>query len=147
MAGQVFTVVHEITEAIFRLIREEPALVLLYGDLGVGKTHLVRQVLARFGADRLVRSPSFVLLNLYDVDSGIRVGHLDLYRLLNTSDTSERIVEELGLTDYIGVIPLFIEWPQPIVDFLYYFKDAVPIYKVTITLDDQGIRRYELSRA
>ena len=73
--------------------------VLLSGDLGAGKTVLVRGVGEALGISG-VRSPSFTLINEYD--SG-RVVHADLYRLDDASS--------LGLEDYEDSI-LFVEWPD-----------------------------------
>ena len=59
----------------------EPGIcVLLYGDLGAGKTVLVRGVGEALGISG-VRSPSFTLINEYEADSGVFVIHSDLYRL------------------------------------------------------------------
>ena len=75
--------------------------VLLSGDLGAGKTVLVRGVgeaLGIFG----VRSPSFTLINEYDSDS-LLIVHADLYRLDDASS--------LGLEEYEDSV-LFVEWPD-----------------------------------
>lgn len=76
--------------------------VLLYGDLGAGKTVLVRGVGEALGISG-VRSPSFTLINEYESGSGIFVVHADLYRLDDASS--------LGLEEYEDVI-MFVEWPE-----------------------------------
>ena len=75
--------------------------VLLYGDLGAGKTVLVRGVGEALGISG-VRSPSFTLINEYDSDS-LFVAHADLYRLDDASS--------LGLEEYEDGV-LFVEWPE-----------------------------------
>lgn len=75
--------------------------VLLYGDLGAGKTVLVRGVGEALGISG-VRSPSFTLINEYDSDS-LFVAHADLYRLDDASS--------LGLEEYEDGV-LFVEWPD-----------------------------------
>ncbi len=76
--------------------------VLLYGDLGAGKTVLVRGVGEALGISG-VRSPSFTLINEYEADSGIFVIHSDLYRLDDAGT--------LGLEEYEDYV-LFVEWPD-----------------------------------
>ncbi len=82
-------------------------LVLLEGDLGVGKTALARAVIRSLlddpGLD--VPSPSFALVQPYD-GHGHSILHADLYRL-----TSERETDELGLFDRADSIVL-VEWPE-----------------------------------
>ena len=75
--------------------------VLLYGDLGAGKTVLVRGVGEALGISG-VRSPSFTLINEYDSDS-LFIAHADLYRLDDASS--------LGLEEYEDGV-LFVEWPE-----------------------------------
>ncbi|MDR1048453.1 MAG: tRNA (adenosine(37)-N6)-threonylcarbamoyltransferase complex ATPase subunit type 1 TsaE [Synergistaceae bacterium] len=79
--------------------------VLLSGELGTGKTVLVRGVGDALGVTR-VRSPSFTLVNEYRT-AGFLLAHADLYRLEPGG------AEELGLEEYTdegGV--LFVEWPD-----------------------------------
>ena len=82
-------------------------LVLLGGDLGVGKTALARAVIRGLlddpGLD--VPSPSFALVQPYE-GHGHSILHADLYRL-----TSEREIDELGLLDRADTIVL-VEWPE-----------------------------------
>jgi tRNA threonylcarbamoyl adenosine modification protein YjeE len=82
-------------------------LVLLEGDLGVGKTALARAVIRTLlgdpGLD--VPSPSFALVQPYE-GHGHSILHADLYRL-----TSEREIDELGLFDRADAIVL-LEWPE-----------------------------------
>ena len=86
----------------------EPGIcVLLYGDLGAGKTVLVRGVGEALGISG-VRSPSFTLINEYESDSGILVNviHSDLYRLDDAG--------ALGLEEFLVSEDsvLFVEWPE-----------------------------------
>ncbi len=81
--------------------------VLLYGDLGAGKTVFVRGVGEAFGISG-VRSPSFTLINEYETPSGMYIIHADLYRLESEG------VYALGLGEYAGADDsvLFVEWPD-----------------------------------
>jgi tRNA threonylcarbamoyladenosine biosynthesis protein TsaE len=84
-----------------------PCIIYLDGDLGTGKTTLVRGVLRGLGHSGSVRSPTYTLLEPYEFN-GMRLYHLDLYRL---SDPEE--LEFLGLRDLLGAESvLFVEWPE-----------------------------------
>lgn len=82
-------------------------LVSLYGDLGSGKSTLVRGVLRGAGYLGRVPSPTFTLMETYETVLPL-LCHLDLYRL---SDMSE--LELLGIRDYLdGNWTIWVEWPQ-----------------------------------
>jgi len=79
----------------------------LTGDLGAGKTTFVRGLLQALGVTRPVRSPSYGLMELYDV-ADRQVLHLDLYRLHDPDE-----LENLGLRDYHQPGSLWlVEWPD-----------------------------------
>ncbi len=81
--------------------------VFLQGELGAGKTTLVRGLLRALGVEGTVQSPTYTLLECYETPAG-RVLHLDLYRLAGDAE-----VASLGLRDELnpGVL-LLIEWPE-----------------------------------
>ena len=92
-----------------RLAALLPAACVLYleGDLGTGKTTLTRGILRGLGHCGAVRSPTYTLIEPYQVPSG-PVYHLDLYRLADPEE-----LEYLGLRDFMGEDARWvIEWPD-----------------------------------
>jgi len=79
--------------------------VALSGPLGSGKTTLARAIIAALGHEGEVPSPTFTILETYDLDPPLV--HADFYRL-----ESPREAEELGLDDYRDGAALIAEWPE-----------------------------------
>jgi tRNA threonylcarbamoyladenosine biosynthesis protein TsaE len=112
MTSQTTTHSAEETIAFGRSLAAElspPLIVLLRGDLGAGKTTLVKGIAEGFGAARAedVTSPTFTLVHEYH-GPDIILYHIDLYRI----DT-QRDLETLGLDDLLGPNSiLLIEWGE-----------------------------------
>jgi tRNA threonylcarbamoyladenosine biosynthesis protein TsaE len=86
---------------------QSAGIITLKGELGTGKTTIVRGALEARGITSGVRSPTYTLVEYYDL-SGLAVAHFDLYRL---GDPEE--LEYLGYRDYVQSDTLcFIEWPE-----------------------------------
>ncbi|HEX6638985.1 MAG TPA: tRNA (adenosine(37)-N6)-threonylcarbamoyltransferase complex ATPase subunit type 1 TsaE [Steroidobacteraceae bacterium] len=81
--------------------------ITLSGDLGAGKSTFARGALRALGASGTLKSPSYTLMELYDLPP-MHVVHLDLYRLRDPAE-----LENLGLADFHrpGYLWL-IEWPE-----------------------------------
>ncbi|WP_394693035.1 tRNA (adenosine(37)-N6)-threonylcarbamoyltransferase complex ATPase subunit type 1 TsaE [Hyphobacterium sp.] len=82
-------------------------IVLLHGDLGMGKTTLARGMIAALCGVTDAPSPTYTLVQSYDTESGDWLLHADLYRI---EDESE--LEELGLDDAFEDAICLIEWPD-----------------------------------
>lgn len=88
-------------------LEENPAVVWLAGGLGSGKTTFARGALRALGVRGTVRSPTYTLLERYELDA-LTVVHLDLYRLRDAGE-----LEPLGLRELHKPLHLwFIEWPE-----------------------------------
>jgi tRNA threonylcarbamoyladenosine biosynthesis protein TsaE len=97
-----------------------PLCVAIRGDLGAGKTTLVRAICRGYGVDAEVTSPTYALVHEY-VAPRSRVFHLDLYRLERESD-----LMNIGWFDILasGALVL-VEWPERAGSFLP--NDNVPL--------------------
>lgn len=105
------------------------AIYCLQGELGAGKTTLVKGIAEGLGISDEITSPTFTLMNIYNVKNHPTVKnlvHIDTYRLKD-----EQELLDIGVEDYLGEpgIVTIIEWPEKIAGLL---KDKKI---VTITLE------------
>lgn len=121
-----------------------PNLVIaLVGDLGAGKTTLTKGIGKALGVKKVINSPTFTIMKIYDTtDKAIKkLYHLDVYRITNSHDDAE--LEEYFYMDGIAVI----EWAHIIDDLLPESAWEVEIIdlgdnirKVTINADEKLIK-------
>lgn len=103
-------------------------LVFLNGDLGAGKTTLTRGVIRAAGYKGVVKSPTYTLVEEYDLGSS-KVYHFDLYRVKEPEE-----LEWIGIRDYLEQQSLcFIEWPELGKGFL-----PTPDIELTLTTKNEG---------
>jgi tRNA threonylcarbamoyladenosine biosynthesis protein TsaE len=102
--------------------------VSLYGDLGSGKTQLVKGICRLLGVTQTVNSPTFIIVNEYSSSAFPFIYHFDLYRM-----KTEQEVLNIGFTDYIGKDSIvLIEWPEHIENIL-----PANTYKIHIAHSDE----------
>jgi tRNA threonylcarbamoyladenosine biosynthesis protein TsaE len=82
---------------------------LFTGELGSGKTTLIKAICKQLGVSEYVASPTFSLVNTYHLASGNLIHHIDAYRLI---DMEEAI--EMDFPFYFETGYCFIEWPSKI---------------------------------
>ena len=88
--------------------------VALHGEMGAGKTTLIRAVADALGVEDQVTSPTFALVNQYEGANGERLFHFDFYRI-----DDEREAFDLGYEEYFYSGDLcFVEWPEKIESLL-----------------------------
>ena len=117
-----------------KLVKDKGCFVNLYGEIGAGKTALVRLTAEALGVIEKVTSPSFVILNEYH-SASIPVYHFDLYRLEHVGIST--IAEELR--EYSeGKKITFVEWAE-------FSQGELPFERIEInvTYDDDDNRNYE----
>ncbi|WP_350285953.1 tRNA (adenosine(37)-N6)-threonylcarbamoyltransferase complex ATPase subunit type 1 TsaE [uncultured Croceitalea sp.] len=93
-----------------------------YGDMGAGKTTLIKAMLKTLEAKDLGNSPTFGIVNEYhDTDGNLLAYHFDFYRLNN-----EEEAYDMGLEDYFDTdAHIFIEWPEHIPNLLPEDHNAI----------------------
>ncbi|MBI5221354.1 MAG: tRNA (adenosine(37)-N6)-threonylcarbamoyltransferase complex ATPase subunit type 1 TsaE [Candidatus Magasanikbacteria bacterium] len=111
-------------------------ILLLEGELGAGKTTLVKGLAAGLGIQYEITSPTFTLMNTYPVNSDKikTLVHIDTYRL---KDEEELI--EIGVEDYLGKPDTLciIEWPEKVSGLL---KNKITT-TITIEHDEDNQRK------
>ncbi|MEP7262862.1 MAG: tRNA (adenosine(37)-N6)-threonylcarbamoyltransferase complex ATPase subunit type 1 TsaE [Bacteroidota bacterium] len=93
----------------------------LYGNMGAGKTTLVKELCTVLGALDVVSSPTYAIMNEYHTRSGTSIFHFDFYRLKNISEAYD-----LGYENYFFSNSFcFVEWPEKIESLLDFPKASI----------------------
>ena len=82
-------------------------IILLKGELGTGKTTLIKSILKNLGIEENITSPTFSIVNQYST-SNLLINHFDLYRVKSLKE-----LDVIGFEEYLdneGIT--FIEWPK-----------------------------------
>jgi tRNA threonylcarbamoyladenosine biosynthesis protein TsaE len=102
----------EVAQAVLKAAGDR-RIFTLQGDLGAGKTTLVKAFCACLGTGDVVKSPTFALVNTYDAPGG-EVFHFDFYRINRLEEAYD-----LGFEEYFDSGNYcFIEWPEMIAPLL-----------------------------
>ena len=120
--------IHFVSDHIKDLINNY-TIFLFEGDMGSGKTTLIKQIVKDIGISENVKSPTFSLVNEY-IENDLIIFHFDLYRI-----NKENELDSIGFYEYLDSGKLcFIEWPNIAIQNIY--KDYVLI-KISITGDSE----------
>lgn len=108
---------------------------LFYGEMGVGKTTLIKEICKALNIDDVTHSPTFSLVNEYQTTNNETVYHFDFYRIENEEEALD-----MGIEDYLYSNNwCLIEWPENV-------KNLLPLETVSvhITLLENGMRNIQL---
>ena len=120
--------IHVVSDQIKDLINNY-TIFLFEGDMGSGKTTLIKQVVKDIGISENVKSPTFSLVNEY-IENDLIIFHFDLYRI-----NKENELDSIGFYEYLDSEKLcFIEWPNIAIQNIN--KDYVLI-KISVISDSE----------
>ena len=118
----------------------ESGVLAVHGEMGVGKTTLVKDLCKVLGVEDEVSSPTFGLVNIYKAGERV-INHIDLYRLKNAEEAETAGVFELFYSDALTIV----EWPERIADEL---PEKLMLLKIDLCekFNHDSSRRLVLSR-
>ncbi|WP_405604401.1 tRNA (adenosine(37)-N6)-threonylcarbamoyltransferase complex ATPase subunit type 1 TsaE [Polaribacter sp. Asnod1-A03] len=107
---------------------------LFFGQMGVGKTTLIKEICKQLGVLDNISSPTFSLVNEYQTSNNQKVFHFDFYRI-----TDEEEALDMGIEDYLYNNDwCLIEWPENIENLLPL--DAVKIHLTILDNEQRNIQ-------
>ncbi len=115
-----------------QLIKSYPTdkLFIFEGQMGSGKTTLIKIICKQLGVIDTTSSPTFSMINEYRTEKGSKIYHMDFYRIKNLEE-----VYDMGYEDYFySDNYCFIEWPEKIAELL-------PENAVHVNICLQGVER------
>lgn len=101
----------------------EHNILLFYGEMGVGKTTLIKEIVKQLGVSENVSSPTFSLVNEYHTKKGTKVFHFDFYRINHEEEAMDIGIEEYFYSNNLCLV----EWPNKV-------QNLLPLKSVTITI-------------
>lgn len=110
-------------------------ILLFYGEMGVGKTTLIKELCNVLGVEDVASSPTFSLVNEYKTNTNETVYHFDFYRI-----NDEEEAYDMGVEDYFYSNNwCLVEWPENV-------KNLLPLdtVSVSISLLENGQRNIQL---
>lgn len=116
--------IDQLKEVAEQILDQNPNKVILFnGEMGVGKTTLIKQLCKTLGVEEATSSPTFSLVNEYQTLKNQIVYHFDFYRLNKESEALD-----MGIDDYLYSGNFcFIEWPEKI-------ENLIPEHHSIITI-------------
>jgi tRNA threonylcarbamoyladenosine biosynthesis protein TsaE len=114
----------QINDVAQKILQQNPQKVILFnGDMGVGKTTLIKALAKSLGVNGPTSSPTFSLVNEYETNRNILVYHFDVYRL-----KSENEALDMGIDEYLySANWCFIEWAEKIPNLIPHQHSIIDI--------------------
>ena len=110
-------------------------ILLFYGEMGSGKTTLIKELVKQMGVEDVASSPTFALVNEYHSKGGVIIYHFDFYRI-----EEEEEAYDMGIEEYLySENWCLIEWPEKV-------ENLLPLESVEIHLSikDKDTRTIEI---
>ncbi len=104
------------------LLNTSNKILLFYGNMGVGKTTMIKEIAKSLGVTDTISSPTFSIVNEYEINND-KIFHFDFYRIKNEEEVLDIGIEEYFYSGHW----IFIEWPEKI-------KNLLPIENTKINL-------------
>ena len=101
--------------------------IAFYGEMGAGKTTLIKEICRQMGSKDNITSPTFALMNEYRTDSEKKIFHFDFYRIDSVTEAYDMGYEDFFYSGHLCLV----EWPEKI-------KQLLPqnCLTVSITVDN-----------
>jgi len=117
------------------IVNSKHKIILFYGEMGVGKTTLIKEIVKQLGVLDNVSSPTFSLVNEYHTTNSDKVFHFDFYRIDNEVEALDMGIEEYFYSNSWCLV----EWPNKV-------ENLLPLKSVTIniTANNNQLRTIEL---
>ena len=127
------TEISEIAKEI--IMNAEHKILLFYGNMGVGKTTLIKEIVKKLGVLDRVSSPTFSLVNEYHTVNDEKVFHFDFYRIDDEEEALDMGIEEYFYSNNWCLV----EWPNKV-------ENLLPLKSVTIsiTANENQLRTVQL---
>lgn len=124
-----------VAESIIQEIGDKK-IVAFYGQMGAGKTTLIKEICSALGVSDVVSSPTFSLVNEYSTPEGNPIYHFDFYRINKIEEAYDFGYEEY----FYGGNLCLIEWPECI-------EELIPdtALKISITVNDDDTRTIQVA--
>ncbi|GAA4394472.1 tRNA (adenosine(37)-N6)-threonylcarbamoyltransferase complex ATPase subunit type 1 TsaE [Nibrella viscosa] len=134
--GLIMQSIDDLDDVARRLLDEgrDCTVWLFEGEMGAGKTTLIKALCRALGVVSMVQSPTFSIVNEYTTRTGESIYHFDCYRLRNEAEALD-----IGIEEYFDSGNFcFIEWPERIASLW-----PPCYYRVQVTADPTGRRSVE----
>ncbi len=107
---------HDLTQAARQILSSLPEarVFAFYGEMGAGKTTLIKAFCQVLGSPDVVSSPTFSLVNEYEDEKGMPIFHFDFYRIKRLEEVFDMGFEEYIYSGYY----CFLEWPERMSELL-----------------------------